>query len=43
MKGALDLDAPLSKYGLQSIDGVILPVEIEEEIGVELLPTLSLE
>ena len=39
----MDPDAPLSKYGLQSIDAVILAMEIEEEVGVELPPTLSWE
>jgi acyl carrier protein len=33
VKGAMDPDAPLSKYGLQSIDAVILAMEIEEEVG----------
>jgi acyl carrier protein len=33
----------LSKYGLQSIDAVILAMEIEEEVGVELPPTLLWE
>ena len=39
----MDPDAPLSKYGLQSIDAVILAMEIEEEVGVELPPTLLWE
>src|ERR1700722_13104361 len=43
VKGAMDPDAPLSKYGLQSIDAVILAIEIEEEVGVELPPTLLWE
>jgi acyl carrier protein len=43
VKGAMDPDAPLSKYGLQSIDAVILAMEIEEEVGVELPPTLLWE
>jgi acyl carrier protein len=30
VKGSMDPDAPLSKYGLQSIDAVILAMEIEE-------------
>jgi acyl carrier protein len=38
VKGAM-----LSKYGLQSIDAVILAMEIEEEVGVELPPTLLWE
>jgi acyl carrier protein len=33
VKGRMDPDAPLSKYGLQSIDAVILAMEIEEEVG----------
>jgi acyl carrier protein len=43
VKGTTDPDAPLSKYGLQSIDAVILAMEIEEEVGVELPPTLLWE
>jgi acyl carrier protein len=43
VKGPMDPDAPLSKYGLQSIDAVILAMEIEEEVGVELPPTLLWE
>jgi acyl carrier protein len=43
VKGTMDPDAPLSKYGLQSIDAVILAMEIEEEVGVELPPTLLWE
>ena len=43
VKGRMDPDAPLSKYGLQSIDAVILAMEIEEEVGVELPPTLLWE
>jgi acyl carrier protein len=43
VKGIMDPDAPLSKYGLQSIDAVILAMEIEEEVGVELPPTLLWE
>jgi acyl carrier protein len=43
IKGLLDPDAPLSKYGLQSIDAVILAMEIEEEVGIELPPTLLWE
>jgi acyl carrier protein len=43
IKGVMDPDAPLSKYGLQSIDAVILAMEIEEEIGSELPPTLLWE
>jgi acyl carrier protein len=42
-KGRPDPDAPLSKYGLQSIHAVILAMEIEEEVGVELPPTLLWE
>jgi acyl carrier protein len=43
IKGVMDSDAPLSKYGLQSIDAVILAMEIEEEVGIELPPTLLWE
>lgn len=43
IKNGMDLDAPFSRYGLQSIDAVILAMEIEEEIGVELPPTLLWE
>jgi acyl carrier protein len=43
VKGPMDPDAPFSKYGLQSIDAVILAMEIEEEVGVELPPTLLWE
>jgi acyl carrier protein len=43
IKGVMDPDAPLSKYGLQSIDAVILAMEIEEEVGIELPPTLLWE
>jgi acyl carrier protein len=39
-KGVGDPDAPLSKYGLQFIDAVILAMEIDEEVGIELPPTL---
>ena len=43
IKSVMDPDAPLSKYGLQSIDAVILAMEIEEEVGIELPPTLLWE
>jgi acyl carrier protein len=43
VKKGMDPDAPFSKYGLQSIDAVILAMEIEEEVGVELPPTLLWE
>jgi acyl carrier protein len=43
VKATMDPDAPLSKYGLQSIDAVILAMEIEEELRVELPPTLLWE
>jgi acyl carrier protein len=43
VKNGMDPDAPLSKYGLQSIDAVILAMEIEEQVGVELPPTLLWE
>ena len=43
VKTAMDPDAPFSKYGLQSIDAVILAMEIEEQVGSELPPTLLWE
>lgn len=43
VKNGMDPGAPFSKYGLQSIDAVILAMEIEEEVGVELPPTLLWE
>jgi acyl carrier protein len=43
VKNGMDPDAPFSKYGLQSIDAVILAMEIEEQVGVELPPTLLWE
>jgi acyl carrier protein len=43
VKNGMDPDAPISKYGLQSIDAVILAMEIEEQVGVELPPTLLWE
>lgn len=43
VRNGMDPDAPFSRYGLQSIDAVILAMEIEEEIGVELPPTLLWE
>jgi acyl carrier protein len=39
-KNELDPDTPFARYGLESIDSVILAMEIEEEIGVPLEPTL---
>jgi acyl carrier protein len=39
----IDPDAPLARYGLQSIDAVILAMEIEEEIGAHIEPTLLWE
>jgi acyl carrier protein len=43
IKGEMDPDAPFQRYGLQSIDAVILAMEIEEEIGFEMPPTLLWE
>ena len=43
VKNGMDPNAPFSKYGLQSIDAVILAMEIEEQVGVELPPTLLWE
>jgi acyl carrier protein len=39
----MDPDMPFSRYGLESIDSVILAMEIEEEIGMPLEPTLLWE
>jgi acyl carrier protein len=39
----LDPDTPFSRYGLESIDAVILAMEFEDEIGVTLDPTLLWE
>jgi acyl carrier protein len=43
VKNEMDPDAPFSKYGLQSIDAVVLAMEIEEEVGMEVPPTLLWE
>lgn len=42
-KNEMDPDAPFARYGLQSIDAVILAMEIEEEIGALVEPTLLWE
>jgi acyl carrier protein len=42
-KKDLDPDTPFARYGLESIDSVILAMELEEEIGVTLEPTLLWE
>ncbi len=39
----LDPDTPFSRYGLESIDAVILAMEFEDELGVTLDPTLLWE
>jgi acyl carrier protein len=39
----MDPDKPFAQYGLESIDSVILAMEIEEEIGIPLEPTLLWE
>ena len=43
VRKGMDPDAPFARYGLQSIDAVILAMEIEEEVGVEMPPTLLWE
>jgi acyl carrier protein len=43
VKGNMDPDAPFSRYGLQSIDAVVLAMEIEDETGIEFPPTLLWE
>jgi acyl carrier protein len=42
-KNEMDPDTPFAQYGLQSIDAVILAMEIEEEIGTMVEPTLLWE
>jgi acyl carrier protein len=42
-KKDMDLDTPFTRYGLESIDSVIVAMEIEEEIGMPLEPTLLWE
>jgi acyl carrier protein len=42
-KNGLDPDEPFSRYGLQSIDAVILAMEIEDELGFVVPPTLLWE
>ena len=42
-KKDLDPDTPFARYGLESIDSVILAMELEEEIGITLEPTLLWE
>ena len=42
-KKDMDPDTPFTRYGLESIDGVILAMEIEEEIRTPLEPTLLWE
>jgi len=42
-KNDLDPDAPLTRYGLDSMDSVTLVMELEDQLGVELPPTLFWE
>jgi acyl carrier protein len=42
-KHEMDPNEPFARYGLQSIDAVILAMEIEEEIGTVVEPTLLWE
>jgi len=39
-KSDLDLDAPFSKYALDSLDAVTLVMDLEDQLGAELPPTL---
>ena len=36
----LDTDAPFARYGLNSLDAVTLVMDLEEQLGIELPPTL---
>ena len=36
----LDADAPFARYGLNSLDAVTLVMDLEDQLGVELPPTL---
>lgn len=38
--GRLDADAPFARYGLNSLDAVTLVMDLEEQLGIELPPTL---
>lgn len=42
-KNELDPDAPLKRYGLDSMDAVILVMELEDQLVVELPSTLFWE
>jgi acyl carrier protein len=39
-RGRLDADAPFARYGLNSLDAVTLVMDLEEQLGIELPPTL---
>jgi acyl carrier protein len=39
-RSRLDADAPFARYGLNSLDGVTLVMDLEEQLGIELPPTL---
>jgi acyl carrier protein len=39
-RARLDPDAPFARYGLNSLDAVTLVMDLEDELGVELPPTL---
>jgi acyl carrier protein len=42
-KDEMDPDTPFARYGLQSIDSVIMASKIEEEFGASVEPTLLWE
>jgi acyl carrier protein len=39
-RGRLDADAPFARYGLNSLDAVTLVMDLENELGLDLPPTL---
>jgi acyl carrier protein len=39
-RNRLDADAPFTRYGLSSLDAVTLVLELEEQLEIELPPTL---
>jgi acyl carrier protein len=42
-KKELDLDAPLKRYGLDSMDAVTLVMDVEQQLGMELPPSFFWE
>lgn len=39
-RSRLDADAPFTRYGLNSLDAVTMVMDLEEQLGIELPPTL---